>query len=242
MDGTLLNEEFRMTEDTFKFITEAKEKGYKLGIITGRPSYGIKSSLTDEEFALFDFFGSYNGARVEYNNEIVEHKISTEILSQISGPCAISTSDDLGNFYVNDYKIDGDITGRYKSNLKRLEEIPTDDIYFVRLIFNNAEDTQKTYEDLIAKGFGEKYFITVSTGTYILITAKGISKGHVIREFTNENDKVYFFGDSENDVSAFEVPWVISVATSNAAPVLKKMAKIILKTTNDETLRIEFDD
>ena len=65
MDGTLLNEEKRVTERTKKAIQAARDKGVTVVIATGRPIDGVTRYL--EELDMFtdkDYVLSYNGGLV----------------------------------------------------------------------------------------------------------------------------------------------------------------------------------
>lgn len=238
MDGTLLNDEHKMPEGTYTFLNDAKAKGYKLGIITGRPFFAALLGLKKEEIELFDFISTYNGARVDYKGKTHTNKISIDMLKEIQGNFAITLADDEKTMYIDKIKYGEAISKRYDVSIKKLSDYKEKDAYYIRLIFDCPKETTKVFKELNEK-YGDRYNVIKSTGVFILITDKTISKGEVIKKFFNSNDEIYFFGDSDNDLSAISLDFVKGVAPINANDNIKKISSIVLETSNNETLRIE---
>lgn len=239
LDGTLLNNENKIPQDTKLFLEESVANGYKLAIATGRPYFGVTTTLSESELSMFDKICSFNGARIDQGTKTIKQKINkAKITKMLEGPFAISTSDDQGNFYIDRPKLAGNILKRYKNTIWSFSEHKEQDVYFIRLIFENKDLTQKTFQKLKNDDRFKDYNISTSTGVFMLITKKGASKRDFILNHFSLEDTIYFFGDSGNDINPMKLKHVIGVAPKNASLEVAKVAKINLKTTNNQTLRI----
>lgn len=244
LDGTLLNDRHRIAPRTLTWLQMLKEDGHKLGIATGRPYEGILTSLTQEEFALFDYVTSYNGCRTDYEGKVITHKIPLEEIDQFMSMGDYTTSISVGDtLYTDNVSGAKDIIKRINPKyVKLIHEIPEgSDMFNIRLIFKNEKECDEWFETLTSKVSKQHYNIEKSTGIYILITPQGVSKAKGIREHLIDN-RVIYFGDSHNDLSVFEMTTIIKVAPKNAVKEIKKLATHVLKTTNNETLEIIIED
>lgn len=237
LDGTLLDDKHKVPQGTKEFLRDIVAKGYKLGILTGRHYGCIDELFSPEEAKIFDFLGTYNGARVDFKDHSVKHQISKELLKELQGDqwsVSVSWGDTI---FVDKINHAQNIIGRLKPQyIKSLEEF-TEDPFTIRLEFNTQHECAHKFKQLIKDGWNEKYELTMSTGVFILIAKKGISKASAIELLRGE--EVIFFGDSHNDLPVMELDWVTSVAPASAYKEVKNKADIILETTNNETLRID---
>ena len=62
VDGTLINREGKMSENTYNALNILKKKGYKLGINSGRPIFSSQTALSaNKADKLFDWYYGANG-------------------------------------------------------------------------------------------------------------------------------------------------------------------------------------
>lgn len=238
LDGTLLNDENKIPQGTIDFLLRVQEEGHKLGIVTGRPIDGIKSSLTEGELSQFSFIASYNGSRIDFLGETTEYRIPLAELDQFIRTDAYTTSVSIGDVLYAD-AIGGcaDIISRIRpSKIRHITELQ-EDLYTIRLIFKDESETKEWYETLKEHIDIRRYNMVMSTGIYILITRKEVSKAHAIQNFLMDYD-IVFFGDSHNDLPVFELDNIIKVCPKNACKEIKELANIVLDTTNNETLNV----
>lgn len=237
LDGTLLDDKHKVPQGTKEFLKDIKDKGYKLGILTGRHFGCIEELFSPEEAKLFDYLGTYNGARVDFNNETIKHQLPNNLIKELSGDhwsVSVSWGDSI---YVDKINHAQNIIGRLKpKHIRSLDEF-TEDPFTIRLEFNTEHECASKFKQLIKDGWNEKYELTMSTGVFILFAKKDISKASAISILKGQ--EVFFFGDSHNDLPVMELDWVTSIAPANAYKEVQNKAKVVLETTNNETLRID---
>lgn len=76
MDGTLLNEHGDLNPETIKTVKEAKERGIKIVLCTGRPLMGIERFLPVLEL---DQVGDY---AITYNGALVQHTADGHVIAK----------------------------------------------------------------------------------------------------------------------------------------------------------------
>ena len=237
LDGTILNDQHRVAKGTKEFLADIKKAGHKIGILTGRHYDSLATLFTKEELKEFDYLGTYNGARVDFNNKTVHHTIDRKCIKNFQGD-SWSISCNLGKaIYIDKPEQGQNIIERLRPDqILSLEDLKQDP-YTIRFEFDSKKECEKQFNILLENKTDQDYEIVMSTGVYILVAKKGISKASALEVLKGE--EIIFFGDSHNDLPVMELPWVTTVAPANAYDVVKDKADITLKTSNNETLRID---
>lgn len=261
MDGTLLNDEKRISEENKKAIMNAVNIGHTVVIATGRSYLSAKDML--EEEGLFLPIIANNGATFFHNNQPVwKHVLPKSnvkeilgIASQLRANIMISTIDKV---YLNSNTSSSDLMysckeeEQYYEQQKRLYNIlhKKPDIYgvfddyrgFLLEDFETLKILVSSYyqEDLeeIDKNFShfDDLFITKSSKDNREIMVKGASKGEAIlqlRKTLGYNEKeIVTIGDHFNDKSMFDVA-SISIAMGNAPIEIQEICSLVTKTNKE---------
>ena len=251
IDGTLLNSNHELSEQNIVSIKKAVDKGVKVTIATGRMLqsayfFGQKIGINAPIITM-------NGAYVkdfENNKEVANHPFKREELVDL-----IAVLDKF-NLKPNIYNMD---TMFVSENINRYQEmnkaIPMEQRYKIKeinesftyddLISEHGDEILKaiTFPELSDKALIkekvlEKHNLSVVESHYtnLEFTSSSATKGNAVLElaeyFGFNNDEVMTVGDSENDLSMIKAV-ENSVAMGNASDIIKKYAKHLTKT-NDE--------
>lgn len=237
LDGTLFNDEYKVPQGTHEFLKDITKKGYKTGIVTGRPYESVMELVPQDLLDDMEFFATYNGARIDYKGKEEHYPVPKSYLETFKDNiCSVSVS--IGpDLYVDKQEQARDIINKLKPRkIIDLSELKNDP-YMIRLEHASAEECQKHYNELVSQGYDKKFSMVMSSGLFILIGDKCSSKNQAIKIL--EDEDVTFFGDSHNDLGVFQNSKIRCVAPSNAFDIIKKNADIVLETSNNETLRID---
>ena len=221
VDGTLINREGKMSDNTYKALSILKKKGYKLGINSGRPVFSSQMVLrSNKADKLFDWYYGANG--IEFYDVLNDKKSYVATLDEN----VIKDFDNLFKdekylslaFYEDNKYL---VINHYPEDLNKLDKWCK-----VRFVLPKHVDFQKIekrvpkmiivfddekVDDLIKKLStikDERVDIFFSGIDVLEIVPKGLNKGISVDEFSkllNINQKeIMTFGDAENDVPALE--------------------------------------
>jgi len=250
LDGTLLNSNHKISEDTFDAICKLKDNGIKIVLATGRPNTAVKSLVN--QLNIDDYIITCNGS-------VIGHPYKKEHLYQDIMPSAdvlkILNMCESNNIQYLAYSIDGIISKEndrlmfLKKHNKLLKEdekanfILSDDVEAIAyniginkiLIIENDEEEYKKLQNVIKSI--KSVQITQSSDTFLDIGPANNSKGIALKKLCNYLDikleEVIAFGDQYNDISMLEIVG-FSVAMGNAKEDVKKITDYITKTNDDE--------
>ncbi|XP_008188204.1 uncharacterized protein LOC103310738 [Acyrthosiphon pisum] len=235
MDGTILNEDNRVTNHTNDVIQEVRQKGIKVFIATGR-AYDEISYLVPENFEV-DGILSSNGA-VGYINgkEIFKHQLPMETVRKLV---------DL----AEQHQIYYELFPYYKNRiaLKRdktllLSEIQTDELGDVeRNEWKSRQEALKIkkWEELIVP-MKEELDISISHSTTCNLETMpiGVNKATAIQSTLDylgiaEDTETFAIGDSDNDRQMLE--FVDNpIVMKNAPDHIKALGSEVTRRTNVE--------
>ena len=230
MDGTLLDSNSQIKEESKKILKKLKKDGKIIVIVTGR----ILSSamrLLDSDFV--DYVLSNNGARwysYQTNEIIYERILDNSMLHQFF--------EQYKNYFE---RIDvATITWDHFSTVEELEEFLSNNpsVYQISAdlsncdIFEMLEEFKQNYPQfqfqVMQDSFSEKQWLN--------ILYKNINKGKSIVLFSKflkqPLDSSICFGDGLNDIPMFDVCG-IPVAMGNSLQKLKEKAKFITNSNDD---------
>lgn len=248
IDGTLLTNNKEVTSDVFEAVQEAKAKGVKIVIATGRPIAGVTPLLNQLKLNEADnYVITFNGALVQEvttGKELVKDALSyedyldIEHLSRKIGVHAHAITKD------GIYTANRDI-GKYTVHESQLVSMPifyrtpeeVADKEFVKAMYIDEPDILDAAIAKIPAEFYDRFTIVKSTPFYLEILKKTANKGtailHLAEALGIKKEETMAIGDEENDRAMLEVVGH-PVVMANGNPNLKKIAKHIT-TSNEES-------
>ncbi len=237
MDGTLLDKEHTLKEETAWVIKKIKNMGIEVIIATGRMYISILPFL--KTLGLSGPMIAYNGSYIRNNatDEVLYHKtVDREITFEIINK---AEENDLHiQLYYNDdlyVKNRNEIVKRYEKIsgveaicMKKLTEVagpPTK----ILIIEDNREKFLYFYKKFKAR-YGGKIEITESFKNFMELGAKGVTKGRALEflaeKFRFKREEIISAGDGKNDYEM--IRWAgTGIAMHDAPEKVKKYANII---------------
>ena len=248
MDGTLLNDEKIVTEETKKALKEAREKGVKVVLASGRPIDGLRRYL--EELDLMhdnEYVLSYNGCLVQ---ETKSEKIISE--KGLKGKDLHYIYNFAKEFGVNIHAFSptrGLITPKnskyteVEANINKIDinvcdfnEISDDESIIKIMLIDEPEILDKAIAKL-PKEVGEKYNLAKSTPFFFEVINKESNKGLGLKELADylniSKDEIIAVGDAGNDLDMIEFAG-LGVAMDNGHDNVKEAADYITKSNNED--------
>ncbi len=249
IDGTLLNSKKEITKEVFDAIQNAKQKGVKIVLSTGRPLPGVQTllkdlKLDDEE----NYVVTFNGGLVQeitskniISNIEMTHEdfdyIYNELAKKHNIKIHINTPDSLVVPYreVPKYSI-------HESNLNNIPVICMEesdinsDLTYCKVMLADEPEIIENFIPKIPKEFHDKYTIVRSAPFFLEFLNKKVNKGLGLQALCDKLEidpsEVIAIGDEENDRHMIEFAG-LGVAMGNARDSIKEIANHITESNND---------
>ena len=248
LDGTLTNNKKEITEHTRNTLMEAQEKGVKIVLASGRPTYGVVPIAEKLELKKYGgYILSYNGGEIinwQTGEMMYEKVLDSEVLPYLYN-CAKEN-----NFAIVTYKDKYVIT-----------EHPNDE-YVLKEAILNVMETKKVDHFLEAIDFpvtkcmivgeanrlaelekqmyamlNEKMGVYRSEPYFLELVPKGIDKAQSLAVLLDKigytKDEMIAIGDGFNDKSMIEFAGM-GVAMANAQEVVKQAADYITLSNEED--------
>ncbi|AYF53528.1 Cof-type HAD-IIB family hydrolase [Clostridium botulinum] len=253
MDGTLLNNNKKISDRTKKSIKEAHKKGVKIAISTGRIFTSAKyyAHILGISAPIIASNGAY--IREKDKNEIIYKSILSK--DQCIDIINITKKYDF-NFYLNtcDTIISSKPYPKGYTYLEMSSELPEDmkiklevntnleeevfkkngEIIKAICISNDSEILEKARQEILNLKSLE---VVSSLGDNFEIMNKGVSKGKGVQKLAEfyglTSDEVICMGDGENDLSMIEYAG-LGIAMGNAPDFIKEKANYITDTNDND--------
>lgn len=221
VDGTLIDRKGKMSENTYNALKTLKEKGYKLGINSGRLVFSsIKALKANKAEDLFDWYYGANG--IEFYDVLNNSKsylaiLEDGVMKNFDNIFKNETYLSLA-FYEDDKYL---VINHYPDDLNKLDKwcklryvLPKlEDFQNVNkrvpkmIVVFDDEKTDKLLEKLSTIK-DDRVDIFFSGNDVLEIVPKGLNKGVSVIEFSKllniKPKEIMTFGDAENDVPALE--------------------------------------
>lgn len=256
MDGTLLNEEKKMTPKTIEALNKAEKQGIKTVIATGR-LYNFAASyceyLTQDQPIITN-----NGAcilmtkseEIIYNHPLKYEEMETIInaVEKQGLTCCFFTKDSL-YAHVNDpmalryERFNDDLPSQYKIKIYYIEhkeewlkyyQSNPEGIYKCIVLEENVELLNRVRNELNQISDLQ---VASSFSINIEINANGVTKSKAVKMVADyygiSMDEVICIGDGENDLDMIEVAG-LGVAMGNAVDKVKDIADYITDTNEED--------
>ncbi|RYM05655.1 sugar-phosphatase [Sporolactobacillus sp. THM7-7] len=249
LDGTLLNDEKEITDKTEAVLKEAKRRGVKVVLCTGRPLLGIARYL-DQLGLRAD--GDYG---ITYNGGLVQKTDTGDVLSE-----KVLTKEDLVSLYGLSQRLNvpmnfidlervytpappegrpslyGDIMKALPFVETTIDDLP-EDIKINKALFCTDQPILDEAIRHIPDAFFDKYTMMKSRPILLEILNKEVDKGKGLQalgvSLGIKREEMMALGDQENDLAMIHFAG-LGVAMGNAIDEVKKAAQFITKTNLED--------
>lgn len=240
IDGTILNSNMLITEETKKAVRLCKENGVKVVLSSGRLSSSIKPYIE-----LLDL----NGYQVTLNGAVIKEVDTGSILEKFTIPRNdyIEVLEKLNKFNYSNivFGVDTYYKNYDNEDIRIIEEISGMNADLVSN-FKNIEDPTKTLsviEDIdninVFRNMieNEKYTIIRTGYNHVEVVRKDIDKGTALKiiadKYNIPREKVFAIGDSENDIGMLKYAGK-GIAMGNAYDNVKEISDEITASCDEE--------
>ena len=256
IDGTLLNDNGELGQESKKLIKELMNEGVAFCLATGR----LHSAVTElaKELSLNGFIISLDGAIIkEYKNDktIFESFLKTRHVKK-----AISISNDLlinivlchaSSIYYTEYNsVIPSLLSKYGALYKQVDTYEKYlsgalEIVCSSDVKQSIKEMEKSFNFPFSIGSSTSYFRSKKNENifYLEIRKAGCSKGKaldkLLRHILVKPEQTAVIGDWYNDITMFETK-ALKVAVANAVPELLNMADIVTRESNNKDGAAEF--
>jgi Cof subfamily protein (haloacid dehalogenase superfamily) len=248
MDGTLLDDDSRVPEETYELIHGLRQHGVIFAASSGRRYDTLRwffEPVADE----MDYIASL-GAQVYADGRLLAREVfSSMAIMQLFRTCQAFDClhlvlydrthtyllDDLSH-YVRE--LDKDLP-----NAERVDDPPSPDVNIIKaaVCYDRPKDIMDmTY--VLERELGDKFSFMPSGSKWIDVTPRGVSKAtgvkQLMRYYGIERDEVMAFGDSMNDYAILRYvghPYVMG----NARYAVKQIAEKVIGTNSVHAVQCE---
>jgi Cof subfamily protein (haloacid dehalogenase superfamily) len=256
MDGTLLNDEKKITPRTYQAIQQAKQEGVKVVLASGRPLEGLRPYLEQLELTSDqDFVISYNGSLVQRvgSGEII-HKTT---LNGSDGTQLAKVAEQLGVFIHAFSAEHGLITQQHNPWTDIESSINGMDVSEVNFASLQANDALTKImfvaeESILDKAIAnlpaelrEQYTVVRSAPFFLEFLHRDSNKGVGVEQLANilglNASQVMCAGDADNDRHMLQYAG-LAVAMANADPEIKAMANYIAPSNKEDGVAVAIEE
>ncbi|MFA2810405.1 Cof-type HAD-IIB family hydrolase [Bacillus mycoides] len=252
LDDTLLRDDHTISPRTKEALMTAQEKGVKVVLASGRPTFGMRNvakELLLEEYG--SFILSFNGAKIincKTNEEIFSSTLSPEIVHNLF---EISKTEDVWiHTYIGDdivteennpyTKIEGEITGMPIIEVDDFKTAVKEPV--VKVLMNKEAERLVEVEKKLQKQLEGQLSVMRSKPFFLEFTEHGVTKGtslnQLIQKLGIKREEVIAMGDSYNDQAMIEFAG-LGVAMGNAPDDIKEIANYVTDTNmNDGVAKV----
>lgn len=248
LDGTLNNDEKKITPKTKEALIAVQKKGVKVVLASGRPTSGLKRESDALELE------KYNGILLSYNGGKVVDATTKEVIYEKSLPnetavrllkhmedFEVSPIVDNGKHYYTTSKDEFMIEFESRLNNLGIKEVENvaDAVDFnpVKVLIAAPKEYLVPASEKIMEPFKKELSFVQSTPFYLEATMKGINKASSLQAVCDKlnisPDEIMAFGDEHNDLTMIEFAG-LGVAMGNACAKLKEVADEVTLSNNDD--------
>ena len=248
MDGTLLREDGTISERTKTAIQQAKDKGVKVVLASGRPLEGLERYLTELGLTSTDDYAlSFNGALIKnigtretICSQVIRGQDVQEIFA-VTEKLGVNThafSAELGlitpriSHYTQHEK---DING-ISLTLMNYSELAADHPIVKMMMVDDAEILSPAVEQ-IPNDYYDRFTVVRSAPFFLEILNKESNKGNGVAMLADylgiKQEEVICVGDAGNDVHMLTYAG-LGVAMGNAFDDIKEIADFITHSNQDD--------
>ena len=248
LDGTLNNDEKRITDKTYTALMDAQRQGVCIALASARPSPGL---FKERDILHLSEYGgilmSYNGGRIvdaATNSILFETSMdlsqTKSILRQLESLPVTPILDDSKQFFVTDkngYKVPYECQNNHMicSEVANLADFL--DFAPVKILISVEPEVLPGIKAQIASFLPKDLTVVQTAPFYLEIIPAAINKGQGVLDTCSalgiDPAETMAFGDAENDIPMLRAAG-IGVAMANAAPSVKDAADYVTLSNNDD--------
>jgi Cof subfamily protein (haloacid dehalogenase superfamily) len=249
LDGTLTNSEKKITSKTKEALFRAMEKGVKVVLASGRPTYGIVPIAKELELdQRGGYILSFNGARITdysngdviYQNTIPQHFIPTLISMAKEYHIDYLTYDERGETIITNNPDNIYAEVEAKINRMPLQYVPKMDEAITypinKMIMLGSGMYLHTIEPRLQRDMEGALSVYRSEPFFLEVMPMGVDKAKSLERLLNhlgmKREEMICIGDGFNDLTMIEYAG-LGVAMANAQDAVKEKADYIT-LSNDE--------
>lgn len=248
LDGTLTNDEKKITLRTKNALMEMQELGHTVVLASGRPTPGVRPVAEELELAKYDgYILSYNGGRItrcSTDEVIYKQALPDEIVPEL-----FQMADELGIGMMT-YNQQGIVANLHNDKYMELEAFITH--LEIKHYENPAEhigasvnkclgtapvDIAPEIEKKFAQKFGNRISVSRSEPFFIELVPLGIDKAASLAKLCTilgvSRENMIACGDGFNDISMIEFAG-LGVAMENAQVPVKEVADYVTLSNNED--------
>lgn len=248
LDGTLTNNKKEITPRTKETLLEAQERGIKIVLASGRPTYGIvplASTLQLEQYE--GFILSFNGGQItnwKTKECIYKNELSPSLYPYLYD-CA-RKNDFIILSYKDKYIISENAQNQYVQHAAFLNKMSVitvpnflDAINFPvpKCLIAGEPEKLARLEMEMKETLKDKMNVFRSEPFFLELVPKGIDKAQSLAVLLNKlglsKDEMIACGDRFNDLSMIQYAG-LGVAMSNAQPIIKEAADYITLSNEED--------
>lgn len=255
LDGTLLDEEKRVSERAKKALCEAKNRGIQIALLSGRMPHAVQ--MVERQLGFSCIVGSTAGTYIMMDGRCIgNHTMDLHNIILIFEKIARKYNVPLWvyqgtkwyvtkiDYYVqresNIIHLDPEVIDPYELT-KRMER---ENVAPNKLLFGASEDVIDAIKiDLQNADYPDLDFARSDT-LYLEIMPKGANKGEALHTICDvlgiRSEKTIAFGDQELDIEMLTEAG-LGVVMANAPENIKKIADAITSSNNEDGVAIAIE-
>jgi len=256
LDGTLTNDEKRITPRTLSALMHAQQQGVRLALASARPAPGlhkIRDILRMQDYG--GILMSYNGGRIVSaadGSVLFETTMGIEqarqALRRLEELPVTPILDDGVQFYVTDraaYKVAYECwnNGMTCSEVDNLADFLS--FAPVKILMSVQPERLKEVQARIAAFLPDDLTVVQTAAFYLEIIPRRINKGQgiidICRALNLRAEDVIAFGDAENDIPMLRTAGV-GVAMGNASDAVLASADRVTLTNNEDGIAAALEE
>lgn len=248
LDGTLTNNKKEITPHTLDVLTRAQEKGIKIVLASGRPTYGITPLAEKLQLSKYEgYILAYNGGEIidwKTGELMYKNLLDQDVLPYLykcanDNNFAIVTYD--GEYVLTEHPDDEYVLKEALLNVMKIKKVdnfleavkhPIAKCLIVGEPTRLAELEKEMYEHL-----KDRMGVFRSEPYFLELVPKGIDKAQslavLLKELGMTKDEMIAIGDGFNDLSMIKYAGM-GVAMGNAQQVVKDNADFITLTNEED--------
>ncbi|MBR4863186.1 MAG: HAD family phosphatase [Oscillospiraceae bacterium] len=252
LDGTLNNDQKRITPRTKAALMKAQEKGIRIALASARPAPGLFKERDALELAKFGgILMSYNGGKIveaatgkvlfETAMELQTTKTVLRFLEQLP---VTPILDDGKDFFVTD-KNGFKVAYECQNNGMICHEVANlaDFLHFapIKILMSVVPEALPRVQKIIAAQLPEKLTVVQTAPFYLEVIPAAIHKGQGVLDTCKvlgiDPKDTVAFGDAQNDIPMLQAAGA-GVAMGNATENVKAAADCVTATNNEDGIAL----